>query len=733
MGFGVPRNCLCLSQLAALLCAAPGDDLLAGHTGRRCLWPELHHKHLCYTYAGVPDQQQLSDPPHGAADPRVEWAVVLPYAPEYAREPRTAQEAEQEMDGPLLPLEDCPDSCHHRGDCLAQGEGDAPACSCDGFWAGEACADTEPGAMTCFNGCRGGSCEGGWCHCPKGRWGLGCARDRAFVSEDGAWHPNPAALSIYVYDIPENVLRPLGSRHRGVEDKPLYTADTHFLEALLADGEGQAHGWARTQNPWAAALFYMPIFAMQHASNTGDPALPLAAAVRHVRAAAPFWNATHGRSHAAFLPGDRGACGLEAAPQPLQAPIKIVHFGQTPRRPYHPHYPHYRQATVACRSAQHQHQQQHQNPQGNAGGENDRRRIQAGRLKASGRGGGGGGGSGSAAAPARAGIGGAVAGGHCSSHDDQPYAPYTMPAVDVAAALRDEALAAAAAAEVRGGGAAEVRRFPVLPGFRLEDIAAELEGCYRPEKDVVAPTHTASYWSDRERYAQLWEPQGEGTSSPAGGEGAGSGGGRALQEQEAAAVARRSDAPPRTIKLYFAGKDSPHATYSQGVRQAMHAMYGNPGNYSHAFGKHAKMSRPRAEPGPRPDFFVYWSVEQEDQVNQTLRSQFCLCPSGAGWGRRVMESMLGGCVPVVVQDHIYQPLWDVVPYEEFSLRLPRSALHSIGRALDDVSPQQLAELQRGVDRWHRAFLWPPATGGLAFNFTVRALRKRVHNLWSEFY
>ncbi len=48
-----------------------------------------------------------------------------------------------------------------------------------------------------------------------------------------------------------------------------------------------------------------------------------------------------------------------------------------------------------------------------------------------------------------------------------------------------------------------------------------------------------------------------------------------------------------------------------------------------------------------------------------------------------------------------QPLWDVVPYEEFSLRLPRSALHSIGRAIDDVSPQQLAELQRGVDRWHR--------------------------------
>ncbi len=185
-----------------------------------------------------------------------------------------------------------------------------------------------------------------------------------------------------------------------MEDKPLYTADTHFLAALLADGEGGAQGWARTQNPWAAALFYMPIFAMQHASgwgqgshapepramsfieapasplsckwdsaahpprssassrvgmcsvllalpaaalsshnltlptpaprvpcpaagNTGDPSLALAAAVRHVRAAAPFWNATHGRSHAAFLPGDRGACGLEAAPQPLQAPIKV--------------------------------------------------------------------------------------------------------------------------------------------------------------------------------------------------------------------------------------------------------------------------------------------------------------------------------------------------------------------------------------------------------------------------
>lgn len=35
------------------------------------------------------------------------------------------------------------------------------------------------------------------------------------------------------------------------------------------------------------------------------------------------------------------------------------------------------------------------------------------------------------------------------------------------------------------------------------------------------------------------------------------------------------------------------------------------------------------------------------------KSTFCLAPSGFGWGIRLAEAMHSGCVPVIVQDHIY--------------------------------------------------------------------------------
>ena len=48
-----------------------------------------------------------------------------------------------------------------------------------------------------------------------------------------------------------------------------------------------------------------------------------------------------------------------------------------------------------------------------------------------------------------------------------------------------------------------------------------------------------------------------------------------------------------------------------------------------------------------------------------------------------------------------QPLWDVLPFEEFSIRISRHDFHQLVEILDDVTPEQLAMLQAGVDRWHR--------------------------------
>jgi hypothetical protein len=59
------------------------------------------------------------------------------------------------------------------------------------------------------------------------------------------------------------------------------------------------------------------------------------------------------------------------------------------------------------------------------------------------------------------------------------------------------------------------------------------------------------------------------------------------------------------------------------------------------------------------------------QVESIRTSKYCLAPYGHGWGVRLAQYIAYGCVPVIIQQHVYQPLEDVLPYEDFALRLPR--------------------------------------------------------------
>lgn len=60
-----------------------------------------------------------------------------------------------------------------------------------------------------------------------------------------------------------------------------------------------------------------------------------------------------------------------------------------------------------------------------------------------------------------------------------------------------------------------------------------------------------------------------------------------------------------------------------------------------------------------------------NSVESIRTSKFCLAPYGHGWGVRLAQYITYGCVPVIVQQKVYQPLEDVLPYEDFALRLPR--------------------------------------------------------------
>ncbi|KAL4449411.1 hypothetical protein ABPG77_007055 [Micractinium sp. CCAP 211/92] len=133
-----------------------------------------------------------------------------------------------------------------------------------------------------------------------------------------------------------------------------------------------------------------------------------------------------------------------------------------------------------------------------------------------------------------------------------------------------------------------------------------------------------------------------------------------------------------------------------------------------------------------PDFeFVEGGVPDYEQ--RLRSSKFCLAAYGHGWGNRLLQAMLTGCVPVIVQEHVIQHYEDVLPYELFSIRLTNEDLPRLRELLRAVTDEQYRRLLENVLRYHRAFSWAAHAGGQAFEYTILSLRRKYLNLKGLYY
>ena len=65
-----------------------------------------------------------------------------------------------------------------------------------------------------------------------------------------------------------------------------------------------------------------------------------------------------------------------------------------------------------------------------------------------------------------------------------------------------------------------------------------------------------------------------------------------------------------------------------------------------------------------------------------------------------------GCVPLIIQPGVAQPLDDVLPYDDFSLSLHSfEGLATLHSTLAAVDADQHERLRAGVRRWAHAFNW----------------------------
>jgi hypothetical protein len=94
----------------------------------------------------------------------------------------------------------------------------------------------------------------------------------------------------------------------------------------------------------------------------------------------------------------------------------------------------------------------------------------------------------------------------------------------------------------------------------------------------------------------------------------------------------------------------------------------------------------------------------------------------------VRYSVLTNSVVVCcVQDGVYQPYHDLLPYQQFSVTLPRARLASISQVLNSITDAEYTRLRQGMQQYWRAFVWHPLAGGQAYNYTIQSLHRRVQH------
>ncbi|KAL4434418.1 hypothetical protein ABPG75_000859 [Micractinium tetrahymenae] len=302
------RSCECLRRCREFFClGTPSTD-----KGRVCHNNDTALETLqdrpCFTREGLPPEEQHSRFPEPGED------NVKCYKGDHeGAEELPCSEAAVHRRDVTRPLSACPSECNMRGYCMKLTDEQAPYCHCDRGYTGEACEKEEG---VCYKNCSGhGKCIDQFCHCKPPYFSIGCTRSTVYPAYYSI--PSPVSFQIYMYELDtswayEHQQFPAWKNH-----DPIYTAYQQFLDQFLNSS-------FRTEDPSAANLFYIPMFAYSYSSNTGQASNHLNAVIHHVKHAYPWWNRTDGLDHFFWVPKDRGACDLTG--DALNA-IKVTHFG----------------------------------------------------------------------------------------------------------------------------------------------------------------------------------------------------------------------------------------------------------------------------------------------------------------------------------------------------------------------------------------------------------------------
>ncbi|KAI3973582.1 hypothetical protein MKW92_033308 [Papaver armeniacum] len=142
---------------------------------------------------------------------------------------------------------------------------------------------------------------------------------------------------------------------------------------------------------------------------------------------------------------------------------------------------------------------------------------------------------------------------------------------------------------------------------------------------------------------------------------------------------------------YEKGRREPR--YSMGIRQKLAEEFGSTPDRNGKFGRQ------------RADDVVVTPVRSVHYHKELSSSIFCGVLPGDGWSGRMEDSVLHGCIPVIIQDGIFLPYENVLNYQSFSIRISEDKIPDLIKILRGFNEAEVEFMLENVKRIWQRFLY----------------------------
>ena len=73
------------------------------------------------------------------------------------------------------------------------------------------------------------------------------------------------------------------------------------------------------------------------------------------------------------------------------------------------------------------------------------------------------------------------------------------------------------------------------------------------------------------------------------------------------------------------------------------------------------------------------------------------------------ESLLAGCIPVFISDHLHPPLQDTIDWSKISVTIPESDVDRLKSLLVSIPDIKVLNMQKLIAIEHKRFVWSRGT------------------------